>query len=254
MRYFLCSKLSTLFDQEILERSWRARIELNDQVSEAELANICRVLRERSVTITDLRARELIVGGLQWAENHPARIQYNAEGKENVLQISPNLVGFQFVMQGMAQRTENARATARKIVVDQQNQFNNAQQFLAAQYKLFRSVDFKTGPGMPELDFSGMPDIPLTFTSGTQSCGLEIVDTLLWIAKRADEGRALTPELNDLMRFQSLRGRQDELSFAGLKRRWMPWLQGLPTPTAEAEERAREHIRLEDERRLAALR
>ncbi|WP_146076443.1 hypothetical protein [Rhizobium grahamii] len=57
---------------------------------------------------------------------------------------------------------------------------------------------------MPKFDYSLMPEVPPTFTPGDASAGLELVT--LWIAKRLEERKPLSPELEQLFWTQAKRG------------------------------------------------
>jgi hypothetical protein len=82
---------------------------------------------------------------------------------------------------------------------------------------------------MPFLDMSNMPEVPPVFRPGDQSAGLELVDVVLWVAKRHEEGKQLSPELAEMFNAFVKRGRTDEVSLKGLDRRWR-FLLDLPEP------------------------
>lgn len=115
--------------------------------------------------------------------------------------------------------------------MDQQSQFNKAQKTLAEFYAAARNVPFVSGPGLPEISFSGMPTIPIEFSSGRISPGLELTDLYLWIFKRAIENNELAPELYALVKTQLNRGRTDEISLNALMERWGKHFENIPEPT-----------------------
>ena len=53
MRYVLLLKVAALFDEEMLRRAWKARIELNPARAQAELVLICKELRSRVQVLPD---------------------------------------------------------------------------------------------------------------------------------------------------------------------------------------------------------
>ena len=150
-------------------------------------------------------------------------------------------------------RTSAVGRPARSIVVDQQNEFNMAQQFLVGWYRQLRRADkVDMPPGMPTFDWSQMPDLEMEFRAGDESAGLEMVDVYLWIMKRHEEGRVLPRELLLLLHAQRHRGVRDEVSLHGIKTRYS-FLLDLPDPTGDAAEVAHRILREAEERRLAAL-
>jgi len=71
---------------------------------------------------------------LNWAADNPNEIYYNIKSKKDLLRITPNLIGFQSVMHGIASRLTKNEKSASKIIVDQQSQFNKAQKKLSDFY------------------------------------------------------------------------------------------------------------------------
>jgi Protein of unknown function (DUF3800) len=253
MRYVLLLKLATLFDEDLAERAWHSRIELDDAKSQASLVAVCTELRARVYALPDARSRQLISDSLEWAATKPGELYYNAKTKEDRLAIMPNIIGFQSVMLGIADRLLNVQARAVRVIVDQQSQFNKAQKALADFYVAARSVPFKSGPGLPEISFKGIPTVPIEFSSSSDSAGLEIVDIYLWVFKRAMEKRELAPELYALVQPQLRRGRTDEISLRALAHRWEQWFEKLPEPTADQIVNAKELLAFDEVRRLRAI-
>ena len=163
----------------------------------------------------------------------------------------PNVVGFQSVMLGISSRLTKAQRKAARIVVDQQSQFNRAQRTLHDFYVRASRVTIANGPGLPELNFKGVPNTPIEFMAGTDSCGLELVDMYLWAFKRVFEHRELAPELREaLIKPQMHRGRTDEISLSAIESRWTRWFEELPEPTPEAVEKGRDLLAQDEARRL----
>lgn len=253
MRYVLLLKLSYLFDEDTLKKAWNARIELNDEKAEAGLVEVCQIIKNRVGKLPDERSRTLIYDTLNWAENNPSEIYYNAKRKKDMLSITPNLIGFQSVMHGITLRLQRNGKKASKITVDQQSQFNKAQKTLADFYASAIDVPMVTGPGLPEISFKGMPTIPISFMSSNNSAGLELVDIYLWIFKRLIEGNDLAPEVYPIFQKQTHRSRTDEISINAIASRWQKWFDDLPEPTDEQMEKAKELMALDEQRRLDGM-
>jgi hypothetical protein len=99
-----------------------------------------------------------------------------------------------------------------------------------------------------------MPTTPISFASGKNSAGLELVDIYLWIFKRFIEKKKLAKELVPILTYQNNRGQYDEISINGIVRRWTKWFDALPEPLEEQMKKAREMIAFDEERRLRAIR
>lgn len=253
MRYVLLLKLASLFDEELLKAAWAARINLKTDEANASLVDICNTLISRVNSLPDERSRQVITDSLTWAAANPDEIYYNVKSKKDLLQITPNLIGFQSVMHGIASRLLKNGKTASQIIVDQQSQFNTAQKKLSDFYAKGRDLPLVNGPGLPEIDFSGMPETPISCTAGTDSTGLELVDIYLWVFKRFMDEKELAPELFSLIKGQLHRGHTDEVSINAIASRWSKWFEELPDPTDEQMEKGKEMLRMDEERRLLAV-
>lgn len=233
-RYILLFKVAHLFDEALAKDAWKARRETNTARCAQMLVKLCNELLKRVERVPDARSRELVSDALRWAASHPHEISYGVSNYDAALQISPNLVGFQQVMQTIAMQSAKIKRRVNKITVDRQSEFNGAQGEIADIYTKMRTMknDPGLGPGMPKFDWSQMPEVPPTFTPGDESAGLELVDVTLWITKRLYEGKSLSNELEALFQIQGKRGVTDEVSLRGIDRRWrhLLYLPDQPMP------------------------
>lgn len=256
LRYVLLLKLASLFDEELARMAWAARIEPKDQIALPLMQAVCVELRSRVHALPDARTRQLVTDALTWAEKNAAELSYNVASKKDMLQITPNVIGFQSVMHGIAARIKLTGRQASRIVVDQQSQFNKAQKTLAEFYQNARGLKASMGPGMPEVDHSKMPRAPIEFSSSVGSAGLELTDIHLWIFRRVMEGVRLPPELASLVRLHVHRTRTDEISLRAIESRWTRWFEQVPeleNMSAEQIERARVILAKDEIRRMQAV-
>jgi hypothetical protein len=182
-----------------------------------------------------------------------AEIQYGASNRESALQISPNLVGFQQVLHGIAATSASVGRTVRSIIVDRQSEFNNAQKELNDIYRAMRGMEQNMGAGMPKLDMRNMPDRDIEFKASYSSAGLEMVDVYVWTMKRVVEQKAMSKEGQKMLHAQRHRGRTDEISLTAIDRRWAPLLN-LPMPEGQALADVQALVEDIEARRLEALR
>lgn len=220
MRHYVILKLSELFDEETLKISWSARTELNSKKAEHQLTTVCQILMDRVATWTDDESRNVIKSALQWAKENPGAIQYNTTSSDDLLQATPNLVGFQLVISGITARLLKNKRSASKITVDKQLQFNKAQDWLMETYqkiaKIKPSIEIEFG--LPRISLKNLPTTPFTFEESKNSAGLELVDLFLWVLNRYNKGD-LSPLLMPLIR--TLRHYfTDDLSIETTLERW----------------------------------
>ena len=252
LRYMLLLKLSSLFDEGDLKLAWKARIETNDEKSNEYLRIVCKTIYERAAHMPDKRASQLIRDAVAWAEKNPDKIFYNCNSNQSILSVSPNLIGFQNVMFGIAQRISDPDG-ASSIVIDQQTQFNKAQKTLAEYYASARDVSLIIGPGLPKMDLKNIPNVPIKFCSSADSPGLELVDIYLWIFKRFLEGKPLAAELMPLIEAQAEIGMIDGISLNAIDKRWSKPLLNLPDVPENQMEKVIEMLAIDETRRLKAL-
>ena len=106
------------------------------------------------------------------------------------------------------------------------------------------------------MNFGGMPTVPIEFSGGTMSAGLEVTDVYLWIVKRLMEGDDVAPHLVPLVRELLPRVVTDEVSLNAIATRWSRWMRELPELAEMSEEqrrRGRELLQLDEDRRLSRL-
>ena len=255
LRYILLLKLASLFEEDDARLAWSARNDTDRTRANEKLIAVCQNLAQRVGQLPDARSRQLIGDALTWASQNPDAIGYNVDQQGDKKQISPNIIGFQLVMHGIANRILKRGKRASKIVVDRQTEFNKAQKTLSEFYAAAAGIKGATGPGLPQISFAGMPKTPIEFAAGTDSAGLELVDVYLWIFKRLVEGKEMAAELMPLFYGQQARGRTDEVSLRAIAHRWenyfaqMPELEDMPQAQIEA---ARSIMEMEEMRRKEA--
>lgn len=137
LRYPLLLNLANLFDDELAEKAWRARLEPYDERSSTLFSEFCGVLLQRVDALGDTRSVEIITDALSWAMVNFDELSYNCKTGKQKLQIMPNMIGFQSVLHGICSRLGAPNRKA-NIIVDQQSQFNTTQRELSVFYRQIR--------------------------------------------------------------------------------------------------------------------
>jgi hypothetical protein len=254
MRYFFLLNLATLFDETLGKKAWEARISLDEGRAAIAVAEVCKALLDRLPTLRDPRTRTVLEEALRWAAEHPAALSYNAGSSAAAKAIMPNVIGFQSVMFRIAGRVHALKPSKVAITVDRQSQFNTAQRSIAEVYGRARGSTLPMGPGMPVVDFTGMPDCPIVVAGGADSPGLEITDVCLWAFRRVNEGREVPDALVPVCKRLASRTDTDEVSLRALERRWGDHFSKMPEPGEEQIATARALLELAEQRRQEAVR
>lgn len=224
LRYLVLLQVAMMFTPDLARQAWAARIEPNDKVAEPQLVEVCNALLKRIKEAPFPPIRKIIIHALSWAAKNPGELSYNVSNKKDIASILPNAVAFQLVMEGIAKRLEEAATTATKIVVDRQSQFNGSQKWLAKFYGDAREIDIQTGTGMPEIDWSHMPTIPIQIATDVPSAGLELVDLRLWVMKRMQEKEVPEELIKKILGPHFERTMTNDISLASIADRWLPIL------------------------------
>lgn len=211
-RFILLMEVRLLFNDTSAERAWNIRVDTDTKNAANDLSQLCRDLLKGIGRIKTADARRIIRRALKWAALNPEKISYNAADDDQIKQVSPNIIGFQFVMHGIARRVREEGRKSKAIIVDRQDEFNKAQQTLAEFFSSVAGIEFENPPNMPAISFDGMPDVSLEFRSGDACVGLELVDIYLWVFKRIFERKTIANELRPLFEAQIGRGNYDEIS------------------------------------------
>lgn len=242
MRYLLIHKLTVLFDEELLRRSWQLCTVRKVQRSEAEIIDFLSEVRRRVISSSlDRRTVEIIVDALDFGIARPLDLDF---GSPDHLLVSPNAVGFQFVVAAIARHMRKKRLkNASSIIVDRQTQFNGVQiqthQVLGRLAKGIREAPpdqrrhYLSHPLFATMDKDDvvnkdLPERAVTVSDGTASIGLQVVDVYLWLANRILDKKELSPELFRLWGLYAKRSLIDGISFAGMEKRFLQFEELLP--------------------------
>lgn len=226
LRYLVLLHVAMMFTPQLAKQAWAARIEINNQIAESQLVEVCMALSKRIKEVPSAEIRKIIKLALSWAGKNPNELGYNISKKKDIITILPNAVAFQLVMQGIAKRLEESARPATKIVVDRQSQFNKSQKWLAKFYGDAREIEIQTGSSeMPQADWSFMPVIPIQIATDAPSAGLELVDLRLWVTKRMLEKEVPEELLTMILGPHFERTMTDDISLASIAERWLPTFQ-----------------------------
>lgn len=242
MRYVLIHKLAILFDEPLLRESWRLCTEKRIEKHKDDIVRLLIEVKRRSES-SDLDARsiEIIVDALDFGIAKPMDLDF---GQPNQNMVSPNAVGFQFVVSCLARRVRKKKQKkASSIIVDRQHQFNNWQ--IWTHYYQARITEGLKKASISEKNYylkhpmfatfeeaeiinKGLPGRELTISKSADSIGLQIVDVYLWIANRIISGQELPNELGYLWSLFAHRSSIDGISMEGMERRFMEFEKLLP--------------------------
>ncbi len=242
LRYKIIHKLSILFDEPLLQESWRLCIEKRIENHAQDIVNLLSELKGRVIhSGLDARSIGVITDAFDYGIENPLSLDF---GYPDQKMVSPNAVGFQFVVSSIARRLrQKRRKNASSIIIDRQQQFNKAQiethynrSLIAKSIKRSSQGDKDYYLNHPlyvtmnkdDIIHKGLPDREMTISKSINSIGLQIVDVYLWVANKLISGERLPRELWDLWLLFSHRVNVDGISLEGMKNRFLEYEKVLP--------------------------
>lgn len=242
LRFMLLYKLGCVVDEPLLQEAWRLCQAKKARQDANAIVVLLEQLRERmAASMMDDRSKEQIVDALAWGIANPLNLDF---GVANAKMISPNAVGFQFVVSALARRLRNKRLKdASSIVIDRQSQFNQAQVETLEHHKLLAEglnkastkdrkwyLNHPLHQHLSEADLlhQGIPKAKLRVCPSNDSIGLQIVDVYLWITNKMLAGAQLPEELALLASSFLRRASTDGISLEATEQRFAEFERGLP--------------------------
>lgn len=243
LRFLLIHKLSILFDEEILKESWSLCINKNIKNETDRIVTLLSELLQRvNQSNMDDRSKEIISDAFRFGIKNPLEIDFGTYDQKI---ISPNSVGFQFVISSMAERLNKLgrKNASSSIIIDQQAQFNRAQ--ITTHYNSVRIAEglkkvsnkdrnmilfhplYRDQPDNIILR-KGTPTKDITISSSANSIGLQIVDIYLWIVNRVFSDNQLSSELVGIIDMFLRRSMIDGISMEAMARRYSEFEKKLP--------------------------
>lgn len=250
LRFLAIHKLASIVDEELLKKAWTLCTTRENKTLSTQVVELLRELKARTVkSELDERAKELFADAFEFGIRNPKDLGF---GVPRAKLVSPNAVGYQFVIRAIARRMRKVKRKGPvSITLDQQQQFNNAQiethgnitsiaegiksaskedRAFYIHHPLLRDMDKE------DLELKGMPIIAPEISSSGASIGLQTVDIFLWITNRWLRGEELPNGIQEVARRFLKDAIIDSISLEGINERYRQFEQALPAPEELSEE------------------
>ena len=242
MRFLAILNLNRIADEELLKEGWALYTVRNVEAESERIVALLEELKARTMNSElDERSKELFCDAFEFGIRNPLDLDF---GISEAKLVSPNAVGFQFVVYAIARRSREAKQQGSALIkIDQQQEFNPAQiethhlltkiaelrknargsdREMALFHPLLQDVDAN------DLQLHGMPlGTPKVHSSET-SIGLQIVDLYLWIINRMTRGDKMPPEVLKLAQAFLRKSVVNSISLEGMARRFRKFESELP--------------------------
>lgn len=232
LRYLLLFSVASIFDDYLIDKAWRARVDINKDRSNQLLREVCLELLGRVIYIRGNDFQKLIKDALVWTVAHPTEIMYGPFKKKDSLLVCPNIACFEFVLMHIADRLKIHGRRAKQIVLDRQDQFNSSQILLREVYAKYSTIEKESNVNsenlFPFISFKEIPKCSIVVKSSGESMGLALVDIMLWLYKRKIDNEIRSEDLRELVKLSNLRAKFEDFSIEALKDKWMPEFLTVP--------------------------
>ncbi|MEN3972473.1 DUF3800 domain-containing protein [Sphingomicrobium sp. XHP0235] len=250
LRILLAFKVASLIDDEVARLFWAMLMEKSEARARARIPAICQAILDRIDRLPDERSRKVISDGLTWSRDHPEGLDFYQARRQAKNGHMPNMVGFTNLLDALESVSSKWKRDVRVIRHDRQAQFEAT---LAEWHELYSNAL----PG--EISLPGETrKIQLVKNSRFEICaaadspGIQVIDLILWLFKRALDGKELPRNSAQLLNFVMRRGFQNDFSFLGVQKAMLSWYEDAMTADLSETDfaRAREVQDLMERRRV----
>lgn len=198
LRFLLLMEFVSILTRDDAELFWKVMARTRSKSTEDEAASIIDTLLLRANSLSDERAKTLVVDTLFWARDNITELSFWSWDKNGIYGQLPNIFTLVALFDKISRDSQDWSAESVEIIHDQQKQFENT---LKDWHSLFKGIEptgvFHFGDTPIEL-----PDIRnSTFKTldSKSSPGLQVVDTVLWIFSRYVSEKQLGPNSLQLL-------------------------------------------------------
>ena len=254
LRFFMLVKLSYIVEENDLREAWEAIRGSNVDESQKLLISVLRRISSRIDMLPDAGSREVIGETFAWAEKYPDELGICFKGRKLLLNHYPNVASFTPMMVAIEKQSKYWKSPVKRIVHDQQSQFQSA-------WRELHGIMGKAGDGAfgliggPEISLRAAPGSSFVIGNSASSAGIQLADLVLWLLQRKVAGDDLGKEAAAFME----RVKQHSEPFNMSYNDTIEVLEDTLTPILEAdfpeedERRGREIVKRFEEQRLKSM-
>ncbi|RBP18207.1 hypothetical protein DFR50_101151 [Roseiarcus fermentans] len=219
MKLVMTFKLASfVITEEIAKTVWECLTAKSEFTSKKKFVEAASAMLERVHLLPDARSRVIVSGALQWAIENPENFTTHMKGKTHRQGHSPNFVAFNHIMDGLERFSKSWNRPIREIIHDEQEEFQRTLQEWHAIWSKpeLKGVQPIIYPGDEPFSVSRGPGSVFRMSTENGSAGLQVIDVVLWLFRRALDGKEIGSDCAALLQFAFKRGLQNDFSFEGV--------------------------------------
>lgn len=249
LRLLLTFKVARfLLSEDIAQTVWECLTATRKGTSIALFVEGAKALLANAHHLPDARSQQVVAEAMKWAIDNPENFA-STRGNSKVFRYShsPNFVAFTSLVRGIDEASKVWNSPVREIVHDRQTEMET---MFRIHHELVTnaSEDVFRGPGDAPLSMRQVPGSALRMATDETSPGLQVIDVILWLFKRALTGQDEGPEGARLLQRVFMRARQSDFSFAGVGQQLeMEMQEGMNAPFGEDKQEFSRDLRAKTE-------
>lgn len=216
LRLLLTFKVARfVLTEEIAQTVWDCLTARKEGTSVTLFVEGAKALLGNARYLPDARSRQIVTEAMEWAITNVENFSFHTKSRAFRFAHSPNLVAFTSLLTGIDETSKACGSPVREIVHDRQIEMETTLRFYH-EILAHASDGVFHWPGEPPLSVRKVPGSVLRMATEEVSPGLQVIDVVLWLFKRALTDQDIGPEGARLLQQVFRRAREFDFSFLGV--------------------------------------
>jgi hypothetical protein len=215
LRLLLTFKVASVLTEDIAQTVWDCLTARREGTSIALFVEGAKALLGNAHYLPDARSQQVVTEAMQWAIDNPENFSIHTKSKAFRYSHSPNFVAFTSLVMGIDEVSKAWSSPVREIVHDRQVEMETTLRF---HHEIVTNASERVfhWPGSAPISMRQVPGSALRMATEETSPGLQVIDVILWLFRRALTGEDIGSEGGRLLQRVFRRGRQSDFSFTGV--------------------------------------
>ena len=217
LRLLLTFKVARyVLSEDIAQTVWDCLTAKKEGTSIALFVEGAKALLGNAHYLPDARSQQVVTEAMQWAIDNPENFSIHTKSKAFRYSHSPNFVAFTSLVMGIDEVSKVWDSPVREIVHDRQMEMETSfRVYHEIVANASEGVVHWPGEGTP-LSMRRVPGSALRMATDESSPGLQVIDVILWLFKRALTGQEIGPGGARLLKRVFSRSWESDFSFVGV--------------------------------------
>jgi hypothetical protein len=255
LRYVLLLKLHHIVREQELADIWTALMAPDFESAKTALIRAITATLSQVDKLPDERSRTIISEAFRWAIDHPEELGIKFQNKKLKLSHYPNVAVLTPLLGAVQRQAEFWKTQPRMVTHDQSSQFQSTWRELHGTLTRAESLEFSlVGGPVHKLGISN--ESAFVIGDSRTSAGIQFIDIILWLWKRAHAGADLPKPAESLLAKAFQYAEPYEMTYEGTVRLAEMTLAPIMAKQPTADELARGHELLDEfeAKRIASMR